>query len=65
MYLDQHNLFGVGVRVEDMARISFLRQQDVQILCEKVKAITGKVKVKQEELKSSKTKIEIIKRSTL
>ena len=63
MYLDQHNLFDVGVKVEDMARISFLRQQDIQVLCEKVKGITGKVKVKQDELKSSKAKMNLIKQS--
>ena len=63
LYLDEHNLFEPGVQVEEMTRISFLRQQDIRVLCDKVKAMTEQMKKKQELMDSAKIKMDGEKQS--
>lgn len=46
-----------------MTKISFLRQQDIHILCDKVKKITEQVKKKQKEADGTQGKMDSVKES--
>ena len=45
MYLDQHA--EDAANVDEMAKVSFLRQQDVAFICNKIKKVTKDVKEKK------------------
>ena len=73
LYLDQHMSFDPGrlvnemtfieVSEEDMAKISFLRQQDITKICEKISSVTLRVKKKQGELDVMQARLEGVKMS--
>lgn len=63
LYLDQHNLFDPDMKVEEMTKLSFIRQQDIQIICDKIKSITEKIKKKQDVLQQIEKKMNNVKES--
>ena len=64
MYLDQHSLFDTEVSEEQMARISFQRQQDVNVLCGKIKQVTKQEKEKTRVKEEARAEWENVKKST-
>lgn len=46
LYLDQHNLFESDMKVEEMTKLSFIRQQDIHVLCDKIKVMTEQIRNK-------------------
>lgn len=63
MYLDQHSLFDREVSEEEMARISFQRQQDVNVLCGKIKQVTKQEKEKKRAREEARAEWEKVKTS--
>lgn len=61
--MDQHNLFDPDMKVEEMTKLSFIRQQDIQIICDKIKSITEKIKKKQDVLQQIEKKMNNVKES--
>lgn len=53
----------IDVSEEDMAKISFLRQQDITKICEKISSVTLSVKKKQGNLEVIQARLEGVKES--
>lgn len=51
------------MKVEEMTKLSFIRQQDIQIICDKIKSITEKIKKKQDVLQQIEKKMNNVKES--
>ena len=61
--MDQHSLFDKEVSEEEMARISFQRQQDVNVLCGKIKQVTKQEKEKKRVIEETRAEWEKVKES--
>ena len=61
--MDQHSLFDKEVSEEEMARISFQRQQDVNVLCGKIKQVTKQEKEKKRVIEETRAEWEKVKKS--
>ena len=61
MYLDQHT--EDAMHADEMAKMSFLRQQDVAIICDKIKKVTKEVKEKKKQMDALNGQMESVKRS--
>ena len=61
MYLDQHA--EDAANVDEMAKVSFLRQQDVAVICDKIKKVTKDVKEKKRQIAELSGKIDSVKQS--
>ena len=57
MYMDQH-MTSELLKEDEMAKKSFLRQQDVAFICEKIKKVTMQLKEKKVEVSVLEEKIE-------
>lgn len=64
LYLDQHNLFDPDMKVEEMTKLSFIRQQDIQVICDKIKTITEQIRKKQVVLQQVELKMNNVKESS-
>lgn len=51
------------MKVEEMTKLSFIRQQDIQIICDKIKSITEHIKKKQDLLQQIEKKMNNVKES--
>lgn len=58
MYMDQHMTASESVKEDEMAKESFLRQQDVTFICEKIKKVTAQLKAKKAEVSAIEKKID-------
>ena len=61
MYLDQHA--EDAANVDEMAKVSILRQQDVAFICDKIKKVTKDVKEKKKQISELSGKIDSVKQS--
>ena len=62
MYLDQH-MDDAMMNADEMAKMSFLRQQDVTFICEKIKKVTKEVKEKKRQMDEMNGRMESVKKS--
>lgn len=62
MYLDQH-MDDAMMNADEMAKMSFLRQQDVAFICEKIKKVTKEVKEKKKQMDEMNGRMESVKKS--
>ena len=62
MYLDQH-MDDAMMNADEMAKMSFLRQQDVTFICEKIKKVTKEVKEKKRQMDEMNGRMGSVKKS--
>lgn len=52
------------MKVEEMTKLSFIRQQDIQVICDKIKTITEQIRKKQVVLQQVELKMNNVKESS-
>ena len=65
IYIDHTNVFDTSMNDDEMMKNSFIRQQDTNILCNKIKTITNNIKSKQKVVDKKQNEMNVVKKSNI
>ena len=65
IYIDHTNVFDTSMNDDEMMKNSFIRQQDTNILCNKIKTITNNIKSKQKVIDKKQNEMNVVKKSNI
>ena len=58
-------MFDTSLNDDEMMKNSFIRQQDTNILCNKIKTITNNIKSKQKVVDKKQNEMNVVKKSNI
>ena len=65
IYIDHTNVFDTSMNDDEMMKNSFIRQQDTNILCNKIKTLTNNIKSKQKVVDKKQNEMNAVKKSNI
>ena len=65
IYIDHTNVFDTSMNDDEMMKNSFIRQQDTNILCNKIKTLTNNIKSKQKVVDKKQNEMNVVKKSNI
>lgn len=63
--MDHNNVFDTSLNDDEMMKNSFIRQQDTNILCNKIKTLTNNIKSKQKVVDKKQNEMNAVKKSNI